>query len=143
MYFREGRPRLLYGTQGADGQPQTLAAVLTRLIDYQMDPLNALTRPRFLLGKTYSDSRDSLRLQPHRKRSKLSDDTFTSPTDTYVNGNGAISMNGHASHGEVDGSLVIVDIPVRERKPSAKRGQKIDGTLYLVSAFSVMDEFIC
>lgn len=63
MYFQNGRPRLLYGTQGADGQPQTLAAVLTRLIDYGMDPLTALARPRFLLGKTFSDSRDSLKLE--------------------------------------------------------------------------------
>jgi gamma-glutamyltranspeptidase/glutathione hydrolase len=63
MYLKHGRPRLLYGTQGADGQPQTLAAVLTRLIDYDMDPLAALGRPRFLLGKTFSDSRDSLKLE--------------------------------------------------------------------------------
>lgn len=63
MYLKQGRPHLLYGTQGADGQPQTLAAVLTRLIDYDMDPLTALSRPRFLLGKTFSDSRDSLKLE--------------------------------------------------------------------------------
>lgn len=63
MYLKGGRPHLLYGTQGADGQPQTLAAVLTRLIDYNMDPLTALSRPRFLLGKTFSDSRDSLKLE--------------------------------------------------------------------------------
>ncbi|MCK1411531.1 gamma-glutamyltransferase [Bradyrhizobium sp. CW4] len=63
MYLKQGRPNLLYGTQGADGQPQTLAAVLTRLIDYNMDPLTALSRPRFLLGKTFSDSRDSLKLE--------------------------------------------------------------------------------
>ncbi|WP_047908103.1 gamma-glutamyltransferase family protein [Pandoraea faecigallinarum] len=63
MYLKQGRPQLLYGTQGADGQPQTLAAVLTRLIDYDMDPLTALRRPRFLLGKTFSDSRDSLKLE--------------------------------------------------------------------------------
>ncbi len=63
MYLKAGRPHLLYGTQGADGQPQTLAAVLTRLIDYDMDPLSALGRPRFLLGKTFSDSRDSLKLE--------------------------------------------------------------------------------
>lgn len=63
MYLKAGRPHLLYGTQGADGQPQTLAAVLTRLIDYGMDPLTALVRPRFLLGKTFSDSRDSLKLE--------------------------------------------------------------------------------
>lgn len=63
MYLKAGRPHLLYGTQGADGQPQTLAAVLTRLIDYGMDPHTALGRPRFLLGKTFSDSRDSLKLE--------------------------------------------------------------------------------
>ena len=63
MYLQGGRPHLLYGTQGADGQPQTLAAVLTRLIDYQLDPLQALARPRFLLGRTFSDSRDSLKLE--------------------------------------------------------------------------------
>ena len=63
MYLKDGRPSLLYGTQGADGQPQTLAAVLTRLIDHKMDPLAALARPRFLLGKTFSDTRDSLKLE--------------------------------------------------------------------------------
>jgi gamma-glutamyltranspeptidase/glutathione hydrolase len=63
MYLKDGRPHLLFGTQGADGQPQTLAAVLTRLIDYGMDPLTALARPRFLLGKTFSDTRDALKLE--------------------------------------------------------------------------------
>jgi len=63
IYLRDGAPRLLYGTQGADGQPQTLAAILTRLIDYGMDPSTALARPRFLLGRTFSDSRDSLKLE--------------------------------------------------------------------------------
>lgn len=59
MYLRHGKPSILYGTQGADGQPQTLAAILTRMIDYGMDPYTALARPRFLLGKTFSDARDS------------------------------------------------------------------------------------
>lgn len=63
IYMKDGAPRILYGTQGADGQPQTLAAILTRLIDYGMDPLVALERPRFLLGRTFSDSRDTLKLE--------------------------------------------------------------------------------
>ena len=63
MYRKDGRVQLLYGTQGADGQPQTLAAILTRLIDYRMAPMAALAAPRFLLGKTFSDSRDSLKLE--------------------------------------------------------------------------------
>ena len=54
---------MVYGTQGADGQPQTLSAVLTRLIDYGMAPLEALSRPRFLLGRTFSDSHDTLKLE--------------------------------------------------------------------------------
>ena len=63
MYLREGQPHLVYGTQGADGQPQTLSAVLTRLIDYRMAPLDALARPRFLLGRTFSDPHDTLKLE--------------------------------------------------------------------------------
>ena len=63
MYRKDGKVQLLYGTQGADGQPQTLAAVLTRLIDYPMDPMAALAAPRFLLGRTFSDSKDSLKLE--------------------------------------------------------------------------------
>lgn len=58
-----GKPRFVYGTQGADGQPQTLALLLTRLIDFGMSPRDALRGPRFLLGKTFSDARDSLKLE--------------------------------------------------------------------------------
>jgi gamma-glutamyltranspeptidase/glutathione hydrolase len=63
MALADGRPRLLYGTQGADGQPQTLSVLLMRLIDYGMSPGSALRGPRFLLGRTFSDGRDSLKLE--------------------------------------------------------------------------------
>lgn len=63
LAMKNGKPHVLYGTQGADGQPQTLTVLLTRLLDYGLDPLAALTRPRFLLGKTFSDSRDTLKLE--------------------------------------------------------------------------------
>jgi len=61
--MKNGRPTLLYGAQGADGQPQTLATLLTRMIDYGFDPKTALSRPRFLLGRTFSDARDTLKLE--------------------------------------------------------------------------------
>ena len=61
--LKAGKPHAVYGTQGADGQPQTLAVVLTRLLDYGMDPLRALSGPRFLLGRTFSDDRDCLKLE--------------------------------------------------------------------------------
>ena len=63
MYLIDGKPSIIYGTQGADGQPQTLAAILTRMIDYRMEPLRALAQPRFLLGKTFSDPADSLKIE--------------------------------------------------------------------------------
>ena len=63
LAMKNGKPHVLYGTQGADGQPQTLTVLLTRLLDYGLDPLAALMRPRFLLGKTFSDSRDTLKLE--------------------------------------------------------------------------------
>jgi gamma-glutamyltranspeptidase/glutathione hydrolase len=61
--IRDGAPCLLYGTQGADGQPQTLSVLLTSLLDDGMTPEEALAQPRFLLGRTFSDSRDSLKLE--------------------------------------------------------------------------------
>jgi len=61
--IRDGEPYLLYGTQGADGQPQTLSVLLTSLLDDGMTPEQALAQPRFLLGRTFSDSRDSLKIE--------------------------------------------------------------------------------
>lgn len=63
IYVKDGKPNLLYGTQGADGQPQTLATVLTRAIDYDFLPFEALAAPRFLLGKTFSSSKDNLKIE--------------------------------------------------------------------------------
>lgn len=63
LALKNGRPHLVYGTQGADGQPQTLSLLLSLLIDHGLDPLSALSRPRFLLGRTFSDSRDSLKVE--------------------------------------------------------------------------------
>lgn len=47
-------------------------------------------------------------------------------------------MNGHVGQEETDGSLVLVDMPVREKKAAAKRGLKDDTTLYLVSALQYL-----
>ncbi|WP_296475529.1 gamma-glutamyltransferase family protein [Roseinatronobacter sp.] len=68
-----GKPRFVYGTQGADGQPQTLAMVLTRLIDFGQSPSQALAGPRFLLGRTFSDSQDSLKLEADIDATTLAD----------------------------------------------------------------------
>ena len=46
MAPKKGKPHILYGAQGADGQPQPLSVLLTRMIDYGYDPLKALSVPR-------------------------------------------------------------------------------------------------
>jgi len=71
MYMVNGKPALLYGTPGADGQPQTLACILTRLIDYGLDPISALSHPRFLLGKTFSSAEDTLKMEGNIPESVL------------------------------------------------------------------------
>jgi nuclear pore complex protein Nup133 len=88
---------------------------------------------------------DGLQQQPRKKRSKLSGDTFHSPTDApangNANGNGHVTMNGHASHGAANGALMPMEIPIHEKKAALKRGIKGDTALYLVSASEV--DLIC
>lgn len=71
--LRDGKPAFVYGTQGADGQPQTLAMLLTHLIDFSAAPDRALAAPRFLLGRTFSDSRDSLKVEAHAGDAVMAD----------------------------------------------------------------------
>jgi gamma-glutamyltranspeptidase/glutathione hydrolase len=54
----DGDPRLAFGTMGGEGQPQTQAAILTRLFDFGYDVQQALEAPRWLYGRTWgADSR--------------------------------------------------------------------------------------
>jgi gamma-glutamyltranspeptidase/glutathione hydrolase len=63
MYLESGRPRLVYGTMGGDGQPQTQAAVATRALDYRLPLPEVLDSPRWLLGRTWGQSSDTLKLE--------------------------------------------------------------------------------
>ncbi|PLR29454.1 gamma-glutamyltransferase, partial [Chimaeribacter californicus] len=54
---------LVYGSMGGDGQPQTQAALFVRHV-VQGKPLQqAISGPRWLLGRTWGDSSDSLKLE--------------------------------------------------------------------------------
>jgi len=75
---------------------------------------------------------EGLQQQPRRKRSKLGDETFVARDDAHTNGNGSLLMNGHAAHDSPESSLVLVDMPVREKKAAPKRAVKEDNALYLV-----------
>jgi len=63
MYLVDGRPRFVYGTMGGDGQPQTQAALVTRVIDRGLGPQAAVEAPRWLFGRTWGETSRSLRLE--------------------------------------------------------------------------------
>ena len=50
MAFREGKPFLVFGTMGGEGQPQTQLQVLCNLIDFGMSLKEAIAAPRWLMG---------------------------------------------------------------------------------------------
>src|SRR5439155_25286964 len=63
MYLAGGRPRLVYGTMGGDGQPQTQAALVTRIVDRALGPQTAVEAPRWLFGRTWGEPLKTLRLE--------------------------------------------------------------------------------
>ena len=63
MLLRDGRPELVYGTMGGEGQPQTQAALVTRMIDFGMTPQEAIDAPRWLYGRTWGADSNDLRLE--------------------------------------------------------------------------------
>lgn len=62
-YLADDGQRWFFGTQGGDGQPQTQMVLATQLIDYQQPIDQALGTPRFLLGRSFFDSTDNLKLE--------------------------------------------------------------------------------
>ena len=54
---------LVYGSMGGDGQPQTLAAVFDRILHQNMTPQAAVAAPRWLLGRTWGESSDTLKIE--------------------------------------------------------------------------------
>ena len=62
-YLADDGRRWFFGTQGGDGQPQTQMVLATQLIDYGQSIDQALRMPRFLLGRSFFDSTDNLKLE--------------------------------------------------------------------------------
>ncbi|WP_240469419.1 gamma-glutamyltransferase [Gracilibacillus thailandensis] len=63
MLFKNNRPHLVYGTMGGEGQPQTQAALVTRIIDYKYGVQEAIEAPRWLYGRTWGASSNTLKLE--------------------------------------------------------------------------------
>ncbi|MBI4391585.1 MAG: gamma-glutamyltransferase, partial [candidate division NC10 bacterium] len=53
MFLHDHRPYLVYGTMGGEGQPQTQAALVTRVVDFGYDIQAAIEAPRWLYGRTW------------------------------------------------------------------------------------------
>lgn len=60
--FEDGRV-MAYGTMGGEGQPQTQAAIFTRYAKYGQDLQEAVSAPRWLLGRTWGETSTSLKLE--------------------------------------------------------------------------------
>lgn len=60
--LKDGRT-LVYGSMGGDGQPQTQATVFTRYVIQNMALQESIRAPRWLLGRTWGQPSDSLKLE--------------------------------------------------------------------------------
>jgi gamma-glutamyltranspeptidase/glutathione hydrolase len=64
--FDDGR-RMVFGTMGGDGQPQTQAILFTRYSDYGQSLEQAIAAPRWVLGRTWGDQSNRLKLESRFK----------------------------------------------------------------------------
>jgi gamma-glutamyltranspeptidase len=60
--LNDGRA-IVYGTMGGDGQPQTQAAVFTRYALFGQNMQQAITAPRWLLGRTWGEASATLKIE--------------------------------------------------------------------------------
>ncbi len=54
---------LSYGTMGGEGQPQTQAAVFNRIVRFGQPVQQAITAPRWLLGRTWGSDSTNLKIE--------------------------------------------------------------------------------
>ncbi|PWI32372.1 gamma-glutamyltransferase [Vibrio albus] len=60
--LNDGR-RIVYGTMGGEGQPQTQACLFTRFVYQDKALAQSIAEPRWLLGRTWGDDTNQLRLE--------------------------------------------------------------------------------
>jgi gamma-glutamyltranspeptidase/glutathione hydrolase len=60
--FDDGRT-MVYGNMGGDGQPQSQSAVFSRTAVLGLNPQDAIAAPRWLLGRTWGQVSDTLKLE--------------------------------------------------------------------------------
>ena len=63
MMLNNGNLEMVYGTMGGEGQPQTQAAIATRVIDFGMSPQDAIDGPRWLYGRTWGAASNNVQIE--------------------------------------------------------------------------------
>jgi oxamate amidohydrolase len=63
MLIGDRGPELVHGAMGGEGQPQTQAAIATRVVDHGLSVQAAVDAPRWLLGRTWGEEHRGLRLE--------------------------------------------------------------------------------
>lgn len=71
MLLKDNKPFLVYGTMGGEGQPQTQAAIATRVVDFGMFPQDAVAAPRWLHGRTWGAASNDLKMESRIPRETL------------------------------------------------------------------------
>lgn len=59
----DDEPLLSFGTMGGEGQPQTQAAMIARIVDFGYDAQRAVEAPRWLYGRTWGEESRSLSVE--------------------------------------------------------------------------------
>jgi gamma-glutamyltranspeptidase/glutathione hydrolase len=105
MVLRGGRPWLVFGSMGGDGQPQIHLQLLVRMVDDHEDPQRAISEPRWILSpgdwSVSAESRfqpdliDALRARGHRI-------TVTDAFDPFMGHAHAIQMTDQGYAGATD-----------------------------------------
>jgi len=91
--FRDGRV-MVYGSMGGDGQPQAQAALFTRYAFLGQPLQEAVTAPRWLLGRTWGDTSTSLKIENRIPRAVI--DALRAAGHTVETVDPFTSLMGHA-----------------------------------------------
>ena len=92
--FKDGRT-MVYGTMGGEGQPQTQAAVYSRYALFGASLQEAISAPRWLLGRTWGETSTSLKLES-RVPAPVVDSLRSAGHDVEVLGEAYSDTMGHA-----------------------------------------------
>jgi gamma-glutamyltranspeptidase len=63
LLMRGGKPFMAFGSMGGEGQPQSQAALVTRMVDFGYDAQQAIEAPRWLMGRTWGTRSHNMSLE--------------------------------------------------------------------------------